>query len=141
MARGGRTSMNVNYTEVQRNLSIALSRVERGTKKATLQACEEIRDLSLAEVPRETNTLAESFFYEVQGAYRNFTATLGYGGKGDPVNPKTGEHASEYMVAVHEDLQANHPVGKAKFLEDPVNRYKARFLPGAAATIRAELGG
>jgi len=28
----------------------------------------------------------------------------------------------DYAVYVHENLEANHPIGKAKFLEDPVNR-------------------
>jgi hypothetical protein len=27
------------------------------------------------------------------------------------------------MVVVHEDLDVYHPVGKAKFLEDPVREY------------------
>lgn len=140
MARGGILDFQLNYKEFERSLQVAIRRVERGTKKATIAACEEIKAMTLAEVPRSTNTLANSFFYEVEGRYRNFTATLGYGGNGDPVNPETGQRASEYMVAVHEDLEARHPVGKAKFLEDPVNRYRAQFAKKAADVIRGELG-
>lgn len=139
MARGGRLKLDVNYSEVARNLQASIAKVERGTKKATIAACEEILEESLREVPEMTGTLAKSAFYEIQGRYRNFEATLGYGGNGDPENPKTGQRASEYMVAVHEDLDAKHDKGKAKFFEDPVRRYQQRFLPGAAKHIRAEL--
>lgn len=34
-----------------------------------------------------------------------------------------------YALHVHEDLEAHHPVGKAKFLEDPFRRL-AREIPG-----------
>lgn len=140
MARGGRFEISVNATEVLRNLQVAVTRVERGTKKATRAALEEIAADSLAEVPRDTDTLASSLYTRVDGSYKNFTGEIGYGGNGDPVNPNTGLRTSQYMVRDHEDLSAEHPVGKAKFLEDPVNRYKSKFLPGAAAAIKSELG-
>lgn len=141
MARGGNFSFDINFQEVVKNLEVSISRVERGTKKATIAACEEIKQESLVQVPRQTETLANSFFYEIDGAYRNFTATMGYGGNGDPVNPRTGQRASDYMVKVHEDLSVPHPYGKAKFLEDPVNAYRDKFLPGMARALAAELGG
>jgi hypothetical protein len=139
MARAGRFALEVDYSVFEKSLQAAVSRVQRGTKKATIAACEEIKELTLAEVPRDTETLADSFFYEVQGSYSNFTATIGYGGNGDPVNPLTGQHASAYMVAVHEDLSAVHPVGKAKFLEDPIRQYQSKFLTTVAIAIQSEL--
>lgn len=107
----------------------AIRNLGRGTRKATVAACEEILGNSMAQVPKDTYTLLMSAFYEV--ARRTDTAAttwayeaiIGYGGNGDPVNPRTGRRASSYMVAVHEDLSAVHPVGKAKFLEDPVREY------------------
>ena len=104
----------------------SIRNVFRGTKKATEAACQEILSNSMAEVPKDTHTLLMSAFYEVSRrrikvwAYK---AILGYGGNGDPINPRTGQPASTYMVDVHEDLTARHPVGKAKFLEDPVREY------------------
>lgn len=139
MARGGRIKFEMDFTDFERKLRISLSRVERGTKKATIAACEEIKTMTLKEVPRDYNILASSFFYEVEGKYRNFTANLGYGGKGDPINPRTGQPASQYMVAVHEDLSAKHDQGKAKFLEDPVRQYESRFYSKSAQIIRDEL--
>lgn len=111
---------------------IAIRNVFRGTKKATTAAAQEILGESMAQVPKETYTLLMSAYYEV--ARRTDTAVttwayeaiIGYGGNGDPINPKTGRPASSYMLAVHEDLTATHLEGKAKFLEDPVREYAAR---------------
>ena len=33
-----------------------------------------------------------------------------------------GGSATEYSIYVHENLEANHPHGKAKYLEDPMSR-------------------
>lgn len=108
---------------------IAIRNVFRGTKTATTEACKEILAESLAQVPTVTNTLASSAYYKVgrrtdtADMYWAYEGVVGYGGNGDPMNPITGQRASEYMLAVHEDLTAWHPNGKAKFLEDPVREY------------------
>lgn len=110
---------------------IAIQNVLRGTKKATEAACQEILGNSMAQVPRETYTLLMSAYYEVSRrgdtalSTHAYQAIIGYGGNGDPVNPRTGRPASSYMLAVHEDLTALHTEGKAKFLEDPVREYAA----------------
>lgn len=110
---------------------IAIRNVFRGTKKATTAACQEILGNSMAQVPKETYTLLMSAYYEVSRRQDTalttwaYEAIIGYGGNGDPINPKTGRPASSYMLAVHEDLTAHHPTGKAKFLEDPVREYAA----------------
>lgn len=107
----------------------AIRNLGKGTKKATTAACEEILGNSMSEVPKDTYTLLMSAFYEVSrrtgtsASTYAYEAIIGYGGNGDPVNPKTGRRASSYMVEVHEDLSVYHPTGKAKFLEDPVREY------------------
>ena len=107
-----------------------ISKVGRGTRKALVEACNIISEDSLNQVPRDTNTLALSQYWEVTGNYRTgWEATIGYGGNGDPVNPKTGKSASSYMLAVHEDLYAHHVHGKAKFLEDPIRDFARERFP------------
>lgn len=107
----------------------AIRNVGTGTKKATEQAAKEIMQNSMEQVPKFTTTLLSSAFYEVKRrtdtSAKNYAyeAVLGYGGNGDPVNPETGRPASSYMVVVHEDLDAFHERGKAKFLEDPIREY------------------
>ena len=109
---------------------VAISKLGNGSRKALIAACEEILGESMAQVPLDTSTLMMSAFWEVTGHYKTgWDATIGYGGNGDPVNPKTGKPASSYMVAVHEDLTKYHPIGKAKFLEDPVREYAAKKFP------------
>ena len=110
---------------------IAIQNVFRGTKKATIAVAQEILGESMAQVPKETYTLLMSAYYEVSRRSDTalstwaYEAIIGYGGNGDPINPKTGRSASSYMLAVHEDLSATHVNGKAKFLEDPVREYAA----------------
>lgn len=110
---------------------IAIRNVFKGTKKATTAAAQEILGESMAQVPTETYTLLMSAYYEVSRRSDTslstwaYEAIIGYGGNGDPTNPKTGRPASSYMLAVHEDLSAIHVNGKAKFLEDPVREYAA----------------
>ena len=109
---------------------VAISKLGSGSRKALRAACEEILGESMAQVPQDTSTLLLSAFWDITGDYKNgWSAIIGYGGNGDPINPKTGKPASSYMMAVHEDLTAQHPIGKAKFLEDPVRAYAATNFP------------
>lgn len=100
-----------------------------GTKRATEAAAKEIMDESKEQVPKVTNTLVASAFHEVHRRGQSYEAILGYGGNGDPINPNTGLPASSYMLAVHEDLDAVHPVGKAKYFEDPFRAYIVEKFP------------
>lgn len=123
------TLSNKEVEKFEARCELAIRNVLNGSKKATTAAAEEILKESLLQVPKNTSTLMASGFYEVQrrtdtaDSYYTYEAIIGYGGNGDPVNPITGEPASYYMLAVHEDLTAIHPNGKAKFLEDPVREY------------------
>jgi len=113
-----------------------IKNVERGTKAATEEACKGILEISLRQVPRDTRTLMNSGYYEVirrkelSANTWSYQGTVGYGGNGDPRNPKSGRPASSYMVKVHEDMKAFHIKGKAKFLEDAVTEYARNSWEG-----------
>lgn len=128
-----RASINISrraLKDFDDSCEITLTKIGRNTRKASEAACRVISEESLRQVPRDTGTLASSQFWNVTGNYRiGWTATIGYGGNGNPVNPKTGKPASSYMSVVHEDLDAYHPNGKAKFLEDPVREYARENFP------------
>lgn len=116
--------------EFESRCNIAISKLGNGSRKALQVALEEIAENSLAQVPQDTSTLASSLFYEITGHYKTgWDGIIGYAGPYDPVNPKTGKPASSYVIAVHEDLSKHHPIGKAKFLEDPVRDYATRKFP------------
>lgn len=133
---------SLNNFEVQ--CEAAIRNLGNGTKKATTAACQEILENSMTEVPKDTYTLLMSAFYEVSrrtdtsASTYAYDAIIGYGGNGDPVNPKTGRRASSYMVEVHEDLSVYHPTGKAKFLEDPVREYARENFPRTVFTYAQE---
>ena len=79
---------SLNHFEAQ--CEAAIRNIGRGTKKATIAACEEIISNSRAEVPKDTCTLLMSAFYEVSkrtdtaASTWAYEAIIGYGGNGDP---------------------------------------------------------
>lgn len=127
------------------SMEVVLRNVDRATKAATEQACTEILEESLRQVPRDTGTLASTAFYDVSRrmATKNYTyeGVVGYAGMAgvgsshDRLNPKSGSMASRYAFRVHEDLSALHPKGgKAKFLEDPVRQFASDRFKRVAET-------
>lgn len=126
-------------------MEVVIRNVYRATKTATTQACEEVLAASLEQVPRDTNSLASTAFYEVSRrmATKNYTyeGVVGYAGMAgagashDTLNPKSRAMVSSYAFRVHEDLSLQHPNGgKAKFLEDPVREYAAGRFKRVAET-------
>ena len=123
-----RVTLDINFSKFHKKCEATISKVARSTYAATEEACEEIMEESLRQVPRDTGTLANSAFYDIRKAKDyGYEATLGYGGSA--INPKTGVPVMDYAVIVHEDLEAYHPIGKAKFLEDPIRDYAAEKFP------------
>lgn len=127
-----RVSFNFNKRTVadfEGTCEATIRNVGRGTKRATEEACKAILAESLAQVPRDTATLAKSAGYKVWRRTDTsintwaYEGLVGYAITHDPINPKTGHPASSYAMEVHEDLYVRHKVGKAKFLEDPVRAY------------------
>ena len=85
---------------------------------------------SQIQVPVEFGTLRSSGQMdpaEVSGS--QVSVTFGYGGA-----------ASEYAVIVHEDLEAYHDDGKAKYLEDPLMAATAGMSERIGAALAAALG-
>ncbi len=66
------------------------------------------------------------------------SVTLGYGG---PAKTRTrdGKMFVGYAIVVHENLQAHHPVGGAKYLERPVLEAVGGMEGRLAADLRKEL--
>lgn len=77
---------------------------------------------SKRRVPVDTGALRSSGFVEGPNfTPRAIECVLGFGGP-----------AAEYAAAVHEDLDAHHPTGEAKFLERPLME-AAPYLLGRLA--------
>lgn len=121
-----------------------LRRLDYMAKLAALEAItdalEELSQEVILYTPKDTRTLVDSFAYKIVDEGVRVRAEFGFGNIKDQVNPKTGLKASEYVIAVHEDLEARHPNGgQAKFLEIPVMRFKDRYAGIATMTIRRRL--
>ena len=97
-----------------------LARLWEQDQAASVQALREEAETIMTEskrrVPVKYGTLKGSGFVEpTEDGVR-----LAYGGA-----------ASDYAIYVHENLDANHPVGEAKYLERPV----LEALPGLAERV------
>lgn len=79
-----------------------------------------IIEASLPLVPVDTGSLrASSYVTEPERNGDHVTVEFGYGGVATKINPKTGEPTGAYAVYVHENLEAHHKVGQAKYLQTP----------------------
>lgn len=97
-------------------------------KAAMVKFTEDVMTDSLVEVPKDTNTLADSSasFAPVKVGNR-IRVEMGYG-YGDEINPKTKRRASQYALPVHEIYDAEHePPTKSHYLIDPLLE-RARFF-------------
>ena len=78
---------------------------------------------SLPLVPVDTGTLrASGYVTEPKREGDQVTIEIGFGGPAAKINPVSGESSDSYAIFVHENLEAHHPVGQAKFLEQPLNQ-------------------
>jgi hypothetical protein len=132
---------DIDYINFMTSCNVLIAKVPRATKRLMLQAGAEILANSNVLVPKETLTLMSSGYYEVAGrSATDWDLTVGYADVAhDQQNPKSGKMASEYVVVVHEDLLAYHPLGEAKFLEKAFLQWVTRF-PRVAKAVLKELG-
>lgn len=91
-------------------------------------------------VPVDTSALRSSGYVTPPAKEDGFLEVLiGYGGPAAKINPKTLELTDGYALYVHENLEAHHPVGTAKFLELPFNQATRGMGERIAAGMRADL--
>ena len=111
-------SINISgFEKLEANLKAYMQDIPDATMDQLHDVASNIMINSQDEVPIDTKALIKSGFIVEEGN----SIIAGYGGPNTKINPKTGTLTEEYALKVHEDLSVNHPVGKAKFLEDPFN--------------------
>ena len=117
-------------------------RAERALERQLYAEAQGIIAQSQPLVPVDTSALRSSSY--VQDPMREgslVTVNFGYGGPAAQINPKTKESTDAYALFVHENLEAFHPVGTAKFLEMPFNQAKAGMGARIARNMKTDLGG
>lgn len=93
-------------------------------------------------VPVDTSALRSSGYVNPPVRDINMISVfLGYGGPAAKINSKTGESTDGYAIIVHENLEAFHKVGTAKYLEMPFDQAKRGMGARIAAAIRADMHG
>lgn len=103
---------------------------------------EELNEIELPEsnrrIPKDTHAAEESGLVmgpEVRPG--SISATIAYATRGE-TNPKTGQPVSDYIIPLHEDLDAFHPNGEAKFLESTLNESERHLGPRLARRAGVE---
>ena len=90
-------------------------------------------------VPVDTSALRSSGYVGEPSIEGNeVQVVLGYGGPAAKINPKTHESTDSYALYVHENLDAFHKVGTAKYLEMPFDQAKEGMPARVAAGMRSE---
>lgn len=98
-------------------------------------------------VPVDTGSLRASGYVDepvIEGTAaigKQITVNFGYGGVASKINPKTGEPTGEYALYVHENLEAFHKVGIAKYLEVPFSAARSGMSERLADYVQGKLHG
>ena len=112
---------------VLKNLNRLTTTMRSSVEKAVDGVVEEVLAESKKECPWKTGTLRRAGKPElIKNNINNYYYQIGYN--------------MDYALKVHEDLSANHPRGgKAKYLEDPVNRAAPTLLNKIEFAMRKDL--
>ncbi|MCA1668151.1 MAG: hypothetical protein LC793_12305 [Thermomicrobia bacterium] len=93
-----------------------------------------------ADVPRDTETLAQSARISQPTEDANGIAVSFSYGVDDDENPKSHQPSNAYAVMVHEEIGKQHPGGgSAKWLEGAMTQTAARFADEVAKRMRPRM--
>ena len=105
-------------SEMKARLAKTSERADNAAGAAGYRLCNDVMNDSVRRTPVDTGALRGS---------RYVTMPV-HSGKGMQVEYGYGGPAKKYAVKVHEDLNAFHPVGEAKFLESAIDEHRPEAL-------------
>lgn len=121
---------------LEANLIREFDKFERQAREAVREEAYELKEESQFEVPVLIGALqASAYVRENQSNSKFVSYTVGYGGTSAKTGAR-GYSTSNYALAVHEMTHVKHLTGKAKFLEDPLNRRAAKFEGSLAKRLQ-----
>jgi len=126
---------------IVRQLNIVEERLGKEVGKALYAEGRNLIKAAGEEVPKDTLALFRSRFVTPPIRKEGMVQVICGFGTDSVINPKTKQPTSHYALYVHERLDVHHPVGKAKFLEDPANRLKPYLERNVANRIARVLKG
>ncbi|MBC8587108.1 HK97-gp10 family putative phage morphogenesis protein [Paratissierella segnis] len=101
------------FVEFTNKLNKSISQVSDVVEDALLDCGNDLQQKSVDITPKDTGTLRGSAFTEAENTSKP-SVIVGFD--------------EEYAIFVHENLEAHHPVGQAKFLEQPLNENKDKYV-------------
>lgn len=117
--------------DVSIDLELHFDKVSPAAEAAVVRAlggwAELVMSESNAEAPKDTGyMLSTSYIDQPEVISGQISMGMGY--------------RADYAIYPHERLELHHPVGKAKFLEDPMNRNAPKLLAEVSKEIQADIG-
>jgi hypothetical protein len=112
--------------EIERKLQDLVRKYPEAAATATYQEGLALLADSVKEVPVDTGRLRRTGYVDAPTDARDPKVVVGYG--------------TDYALPVHERTEVHHPVGKAKFLIDPMllrsSGYRDRMIQRIAKNVR-----
>lgn len=133
-------SLHEGSSEIVKSLNRKIVKIKDYSRTALEQAANEVWALALELVPKDTLALYESSYRVILDTPRGPVAEIGFGQYGAPAKIAGKKPPSEYAVYVHENLEAQHPLGQAKYLEEAIKRKERRILEILAASVKGKAG-
>lgn len=96
----------------------------KGMRKGLYRAGLMLQRASQKLVPIDTSNLKNSASTRMEGQGLSSSVIIGYG--------------TEYAIFVHENLEAQHKVGQAKYLEQPLREMKSELQAEIKAGLRED---
>lgn len=102
------------FVELTKKLNKSISEISSVVEDALLDCGNDLQQKAQDLTPVDTGALRSSAFTETDRQGKNPSVIVGY--------------TEEYAIFVHENLEAHHPVGQAKFLEQPLRENTDKYV-------------
>lgn len=102
------------FVELTNKLNKSISEVFDTVEDALLDCGNDLQQKAQDLTPVDTGALRSSAFTEADRQGKNPGVVVGF--------------EEEYAIYVHENLEAHHPVGQAKFLEQPLQENTDKYV-------------
>ena len=121
----GRKIAQLNLTlasDIAKAINQEVARIRGRTEEGLRKAAEMVKERAQALTPIDTTALRESAYVEIIQQPSGPAAEIGFARPSAPSFDPKRKKPEAYAVYVHENMEAHHPHGQAKFLEEALKR-------------------
>lgn len=102
------------FIELTNKLNKSVSQISDTVQSALLDCGNDLQQKAVDITPIDTGALRASAFTEADRQGKNPSVIVGF--------------EEEYAIYVHENLEAHHDIGQAKFLEQPLKENSDKYV-------------